>query len=486
MNAQAPDIPDDPQIRALADLGPQEVHKVHNLASALAKAIGEAKAVIKDKRNTFSNYDYASAEAVVAAAKDALSSNGLSIVPLSCLIDRGHQEVKANGREYQGPDSNAPILRRRFLILHARGESMESTYDLPIIARKGTPEDKAMLAAQTASLNYFLRDLLLLPRYDKDADIDSPAHEERSVLEELDQIKAKLSNLGGRVTASGAWAKGVNDRIQAIEKLMAPDQKPASRRHPSEAVADRQSQRQPSEAALAELIEVQPDKYRLRPEDVGVRLAQSKGHKVLGKPPTECVEWASIVAHWWLKASGKDTDDLGTVDERLVVLASDLTARRYVREIERMDPEADVVRRCLEERELDTKRLAALNVDILKWIRREVRASNQPLMDKLEDPETQDEAFTKLVITHRSGLMSHLESYVDAKSMKARLTRLCAVAEPPVPTSKIPSLRGVKRSNAPGRLTSAFEPEEIVRLDNAIEVDMIADTDPRKAEDDSE
>jgi len=49
---------------------------------------------------------------------------------------------------------------------------MEETLEFPAIVRKGTPHDKAVAAALTTSLSYWLRDVLLLPRMDNEASMD--------------------------------------------------------------------------------------------------------------------------------------------------------------------------------------------------------------------------------------------------------------------------------------------------------------------------
>ncbi len=126
------------------------------LGAALAGAILAASAVKKDARNAHHGYRYASADAIIAEARQALAGNGLSLVPLEQSIDRsGH----------------APDLVRRFVLLHESGESMTIGCVWPIVEERGRPLDKAMAIAATSSLAYTLRDLLQLPRISPSEDL---------------------------------------------------------------------------------------------------------------------------------------------------------------------------------------------------------------------------------------------------------------------------------------------------------------------------
>jgi len=67
--------------------------------------------------------------------------------------------------------------------------------EFPAIEKKGTPADKAVAAALTTSLNYFLRDLLMIPRseeFDMDKTDDTsylPSPTFKSVPEKLAGLK---------------------------------------------------------------------------------------------------------------------------------------------------------------------------------------------------------------------------------------------------------------------------------------------------------
>jgi hypothetical protein len=122
-----------------------------NLGAALSAAQGMVSGVEKDKKNTFHKYAYASAEALIAEGKAALSKCGLALVPIRVAI--------------QGGD-----LHRQFLLLHSSGESLPLEVVWPIVEEKGRPIDKATSIASTSSLGYLLRDLLLMPRVDEEPD----------------------------------------------------------------------------------------------------------------------------------------------------------------------------------------------------------------------------------------------------------------------------------------------------------------------------
>ena len=81
----------------------------------------------------------------------------------------------------------------------ASGESQTDKADFPAQLKKGTPLDKAVAAALTTSLAYWLRDLLLIPRVDHEMDKrnDEPADPgELLKTEALKALKKKLRNLG--------------------------------------------------------------------------------------------------------------------------------------------------------------------------------------------------------------------------------------------------------------------------------------------------
>jgi len=140
--------------------------KHENLAAALAAAQAAAAAVEKDARNAHMRYDYASAEAIIGEARAALASAGVAVIPLSAVVS-----TIADGLPGWTPNA---MLRAVWRVSYG-GEHIDLDTEWPILIEKGRPADKALAGARTASLGYFLRDLLLLPRVEKGAEMDDDA-----------------------------------------------------------------------------------------------------------------------------------------------------------------------------------------------------------------------------------------------------------------------------------------------------------------------
>lgn len=124
------------------------------LYTALAAAQGAIHAVGKDGKNTHMNYAYTSSEAVIDAARIALSPQGLAAFRL----------------KYEVPESsgNNFAINSTFALVHSSGGSVEFSSMWIASPGKGRPDDKAMAGALTTGLAYWLRDLLLIPRKDDD------------------------------------------------------------------------------------------------------------------------------------------------------------------------------------------------------------------------------------------------------------------------------------------------------------------------------
>jgi len=135
------------------------VAPVDALAAALVEAQRAAVGVHKSSKNTFHRYDYASAETIIRAASAALTGAGLALVCVEADVV-GVDDLK--------------ILRRRFTLYHATGQSIDLAQAWPIVVEKGRPLDKAVASADTAGLGYLLRSLLMLPRVEAGTDLDDP------------------------------------------------------------------------------------------------------------------------------------------------------------------------------------------------------------------------------------------------------------------------------------------------------------------------
>lgn len=125
-------------------------------AAALIAAQQAAQAVAKGAKNGFHGYRYASAEAIIAEGRSALSSAGLGVIPLSWEVS---------------PDKTT--IEVRYRVYHVSGEHLDGHFQTSVIPDKGRPQDKAEATALTYNLGYYLRALLLLPRVEADAEVDS-------------------------------------------------------------------------------------------------------------------------------------------------------------------------------------------------------------------------------------------------------------------------------------------------------------------------
>ncbi len=132
--------------------------KIGSLAKALSAARDKCQPAPKDAENAYHKYSYASAEAVITAANDALVKSDLALIP---MID-----------DVRTVAPGVTVLDRTWILCHSSGESLTlKLVAWPIIPDKGRPLDKALAGALTASLSYRLRDLLMIPRVDPGDDI---------------------------------------------------------------------------------------------------------------------------------------------------------------------------------------------------------------------------------------------------------------------------------------------------------------------------
>jgi hypothetical protein len=137
--------------------------RLPELAKALAAAQAKCRAVEKDARNKHHGYDYASADAIIGAATEAMADTGLSVL---CRPARLHVLSRGNVAVYQ--------MTREVWLAHASGELLPlGELEWPVIEERGRPLDKAFAIAITTSLAYLLRDLLLMQRVRSDDDMSA-------------------------------------------------------------------------------------------------------------------------------------------------------------------------------------------------------------------------------------------------------------------------------------------------------------------------
>lgn len=151
-----------------------------NLASALAKAQEKADRVHADRRNEHMRYEYASANAVLSAAKLALAGEGLTLIPVS------HARLVS---EHTG---RADILHRVWSLEHVGGETRSIMGEHPIKpSGRGADEAVQYDIALTNSLKRTLLDLLQIPRLPAEEDVEHGHRKPRSEPERRPAPKKK-------------------------------------------------------------------------------------------------------------------------------------------------------------------------------------------------------------------------------------------------------------------------------------------------------
>jgi hypothetical protein len=127
-----------------------------NLASALLAAQQALPSVGKDSQFKGGTYGYAytSSETMIAACRTVLHGAGLTL--------------RRAGWKFEGTPEGGGLVTSQFILTHAgSGESVTDEVAWVAVPRGQQPIDKAMAGALTASMGYYLRDLLLVPREDE-------------------------------------------------------------------------------------------------------------------------------------------------------------------------------------------------------------------------------------------------------------------------------------------------------------------------------
>lgn len=145
-----------------------------NLYKSLLEAQKSLTGICKDANNDFANYKYVSAEEMVKTAREVLLNNGIVVGRKSWFYA-------------PEPDGTYKVTSFLFATHPESNERVDFTIELPAVTRKGTPQDKAVACALTSSLSYFLRDLLMLPRFDPAENMDTHDDQHADSLNELIQ-----------------------------------------------------------------------------------------------------------------------------------------------------------------------------------------------------------------------------------------------------------------------------------------------------------
>ena len=128
---------------------------------AVAKAMGEIKEVEKDSYNKFQKYDYASADSVFRACREAISKAGICITmkQIACKYEKIG-------------DGDKIYINTVFAMSCENGYNEEQIHMLvPFLG------PQSVQAARTYALKYYLRTKFLLPTGERDAD-DNPAFQD--------------------------------------------------------------------------------------------------------------------------------------------------------------------------------------------------------------------------------------------------------------------------------------------------------------------
>jgi len=127
-----------------------------SLASALLAAQQALPSVGKDSQFKGGTYGYAytSSETMIAACRAVLHGAGLTL--------------RRAGWRFEGTPEGGGLVTSSFILTHAAsGEAVTDEVAWVAVPRGQQPIDKAMAGSLTASMGYYLRDLLLVPREDE-------------------------------------------------------------------------------------------------------------------------------------------------------------------------------------------------------------------------------------------------------------------------------------------------------------------------------
>lgn len=154
-----------------------------SLTAALLAAQVALPQVTKDATNNFMKFNYVSAEGMIAACRSILHEQGL-------LAQRtGWATLPPNGSAID----YGSIVSHMKLVHVPSGQEQLDEITWPIVPEKGRPMDKAIAAALTSSLSYWLRDLLMVPREEEDGmnSRDDRGHTHEKPTQVLPPLKPK-------------------------------------------------------------------------------------------------------------------------------------------------------------------------------------------------------------------------------------------------------------------------------------------------------
>lgn len=190
-----------------------------NLNKALAKAISEASTVIEDRKveaqapgSNFKGFGYASSEAIIQEARDVLTKNGLVVYPTEFKVVLNETVDFLPIGATTKFTKVVPQIRRKYILAHASGEEKEFLQDAAIYDDGKKGADKGVSAADTTSLAYFLRNLLLLPRLSKEEFLER---------ERQEREREPLQNPGAPMQSAPVAGANTNAAVAATQQTIA-------------------------------------------------------------------------------------------------------------------------------------------------------------------------------------------------------------------------------------------------------------------------
>lgn len=214
-----------------------------SIAIALVRAQKAAHTVGKDGKNTFHGYKYASAESIITEARAALGEAGLACACVGWDWVRG------------ADDDTDRVIVRYILASESEGETWEcAPCSTPVLPEKGRPEDKAEATALTYNLGYFLRGLLLLPRVEEGAEVDTRDDSRAQPRRQRGAAKADPEALAMAFESaadSDAWRKA-NDEAKSGWKTLDEAARAIVRKAKTEATARLKASEERARAAEAQ------------------------------------------------------------------------------------------------------------------------------------------------------------------------------------------------------------------------------------------
>ncbi len=136
------------------------------IAAALITAQLGARAVEKTATHAHHRYKYVRADDLIEEGRTALGAADLALMTLGWSHDAA--DVRSEGK--------LAVIGRvvvRYRLLHKSGQHVDWTASSFVVSGDGRPSDKAEMGAITENLSYTIRGLLMIPRVDEGASVET-------------------------------------------------------------------------------------------------------------------------------------------------------------------------------------------------------------------------------------------------------------------------------------------------------------------------